>query len=47
MNEIITWLAASAFAACLAASMLLDGPTELQATQDVAAEVAYLTGGGK
>lgn len=47
MNEIITWLAASAFAACLAASMLLDGPSETQAAQDVADEVAALTGGVK
>lgn len=47
MNDALTWIAASLIAACLAASMLLDGPSELQATQDVAAEVAALTGGCK
>lgn len=47
MNDTIAWLAACVFAAILAASMLLDGPTEIQATQDVAAEVFALTGGVK
>lgn len=47
MSEALTWIAASIIAVCLAASMLLDGPSEMQATQDVAAEVAALTGGGK
>lgn len=47
MKAITTWLAASVLAAILAASMALDGPTEMQATQDVAAEVHALTGGAK
>lgn len=47
MNDLITWLAAGLMAFALAASMLLDGPNELQATTDVAAEVAALTGGAK
>lgn len=47
MNSFTEWLAASLIAAVLASSMVLDGPTELQATQDVAAEVAALTGGAQ
>lgn len=47
MNDLTTWLTAAAFAFVLASGHLLDGPTELQATEDVAAEVAALTGGDK
>lgn len=47
MNDITAWLAAGLMALALAASMILDGPNELQATQDVAAEVAELTRGSK
>lgn len=41
------WLAAAAMAFVLASGHLLDGPTELDAVEDVAAEVAALTGGAK
>lgn len=48
MNHIAAWLAGGLMALVLAASMILDGqPSELQATQDVAAEVAELTRGNK
>ena len=48
MNDITAWLAAGLMALVLAASMILDGqPTELQAAQDVADEVAALSGGSK
>ena len=47
MNDITAWLAAGLMALALAASMILDGPSELQATQDVADEVAALTGSSK
>ena len=47
MNDITAWLAAGLMALVLAASMILDGPTETQAAQDVADEVAALTGGSK
>ena len=47
MNDITAWLAGGLMAFALAASMLLDGPSELQATADVAAEVAELTRGNK
>lgn len=48
MNDITAWLAGGLMALVLAASMILDGqPSELQATQDVAAEVAELTRGNK
>lgn len=46
-DELLRWLAAGALAVALAASMMLDGPTETQATEDVAAEVQMLTGGAK
>ncbi len=39
MNAITTWLAASALALLLAASPLLEGPSELDAAQDTAADV--------
>jgi hypothetical protein len=47
MKHIVVWLGAGLMAIVLAASMILDGPSELQATTDVAAEVAELTGGNK
>lgn len=47
MNDITAWLAGGLMALVLAASMILDGPTETQAAQDVADEVAALTGGSK
>lgn len=47
MSELQNWVAASLIAAVLAASSLLDGPTEAQAVQDVAAEVVALGGGVK
>ena len=46
-DELLRWLAAGLMALALAASMLLDGPTETQSTEDVAAEVQMLTGGDK
>ena len=42
MNDITAWLAGGLMALVLAASMILDGPTETQAAQDVADEVAAL-----
>lgn len=47
MNDITAWLAGGLMALVLAASMILDGPSETQAAQDVADEVAALTGGSK
>lgn len=47
MTDLVAWLAASLIAAALAASMLLDGPSEIDAARDVAAEVAELTGSTK
>ena len=47
MNDITAWLAAGLMALALAGSMVLDGPTETQAAQDVADEVAALTGGAQ
>lgn len=44
-DEILRWLAAGVMALALAGSMVLDGPTETQAAQDVADEVAALEGG--
>ena len=38
-ENLITWLAASLIALFLASSCFLDGPTEEQAAQDVAADV--------
>jgi len=46
-DELLRWLAAGLMALALAGSMLLDGPTELQAMEDVADEVQMLTGGDK
>ena len=46
-DDLYAWLAAGLMAFALAASMILDGPTETQAAQDVADEVAALTGGAK
>jgi len=47
MNNLFNWIAAGALALALAGSMMLDGPTETQATEDVADEVQMLTGGDK
>ena len=47
MSDLTTWLTAAAFAFVLASGHLLNGPTELDAVQAVAAEVAALTGGDK
>lgn len=47
MNDLTTWLIAAAMSFAMASAHLLNGPTELQATEDVAAEVAALTGGDK
>ena len=47
MKHIVVWLGAGLMAIVLAASMILDGPTETQAAQDVADEVAALTGSSK
>lgn len=47
MNDLYAWIAAGLMALVLAASMMLDGPSETQAAQDVADEVAALTGGVK
>lgn len=47
MNDLTTWLIAVAFAFVLASGHLLNGPTELDAVQAVADEVAALTGGDK
>ncbi len=44
-DEILRWLAAGLMALALAGSMVLDGPTETQAAQDVADEVAALESG--
>ena len=47
MNDITAWLAGGLMALVLAASMILDGPRELQATTVVAAEVGGVTRGNK
>jgi len=47
MNPVIKYLGAALLALVLASGHLLDGPTELDAVEDVAAEVAALTGGAK
>jgi hypothetical protein len=44
-DELLRWLAAGFMALALAGSMVLDGPTETQAAQDVADEVAALESG--
>lgn len=43
----IKWLAAAAIALVLSCGHLLGGPTELDAIEDVADEVAALSGGAK
>ncbi len=43
----VKWLLAAAFAMILASGHLLNGPSELDAIEDVAAEVAALSGGAK
>jgi hypothetical protein len=45
MSHIIKWLTAALFALVLAT--IWDGPSELDAIEDVAAEVAALSGGAK
>lgn len=45
MNALTRWLTAALFALVLAT--IWDGPTELDAIEDVAAEVAALSGGAK
>jgi len=45
VNTIIRWIAAAALALLLAT--IWDQPTEIEATEAIAAEVAALTGGGK
>ena len=47
MSSITKWLTAALLALVLASGHLLDGPTELEAIEDVAAEVAALSGGAK
>lgn len=47
MSHITKWLTAALFAFVLASGHLLSGPSELEAIEDVAAEVAALTGGDK
>lgn len=45
MKNTITWIAASAIALLLSATW--DMPSDMQAIEDVAAEVEELTGGSK
>jgi len=47
MSAITKWLSAALLAFVLASGHLLSGPSELDAIEDVAAEVAALTGGAK
>jgi len=47
MSAITKWLGAALLAFVLASGHLLSGPTELDAVEDVAAEVAALSGGAK
>jgi hypothetical protein len=47
MNDLTAWILAAAMAFVMAAGHLLNGPTELDAVQAVADEVAALTGGEK
>ena len=47
MNDLTTWLIAAAMSFAMASGHLLDGPTELDAVQAVADEVAALTGGAQ
>jgi hypothetical protein len=47
MSHITKWLTAALLALVLASGHLLSGPSELEAIEDVAAEVAALTGGDK
>jgi len=44
MSAITKWISAALLAFILASGHLLSGPTELDAVEDVAAEVAALTG---
>lgn len=47
MSSITKWLTAALLAFVLASGHLLSGPSELDAIEDVAAEVAALSGGAK
>lgn len=47
MSSITKWLTAALLAFVLASGHLLGGPSELDAIEDVAAEVAALSGGAK
>ena len=47
MSSITKWLTVALLAFVLASGHLLDGPSELDAIEDVAAEVAALSGGAK
>ena len=47
MSSITKWLTAALLAFVLASGHSLDGPSELDAIEDVAAEVAALSGGAK
>lgn len=47
MNALTKWLGAALIAFVLSSGHLLSGPSDLDAIEDVAAEVAALSGGGK
>ena len=47
MTPLMKYLGAGLIAWVLASGHLLDGPSEIDAIEDVAAEVAALSGGGK
>ena len=47
MSALTKWIGAALLALVLASGHLLNGPSELDAIQDVAAEVAALSGGAK
>lgn len=47
MSALTKWLGAALLAFVLASGHLLSGPSELDAIEDVAAEVAALSGGAK
>lgn len=47
MNSALKWLGAALIAFVLSSGHLLSGPSEMDAIEDVADEVASLSGGGK
>ena len=47
MTPLMKYLGAALLALVLASGHLLDGPSEMDAIEDVAAEVAALSGGDK